>query len=314
MQDAGDRMAKDNHPILADLAIPAPNPRISARTAFTVVELLVVVAVVALLTALLLPALSGVRQRAAAVRELASLRGVITAWSQYATEQKGWLIPAFYGMPPLSPLPAWYQDGEPIPPEVFGNQRSVVARWPHRLSRYLDHRSDLLAVTSETWQVRECAGGDLMKALYFESLYPAFGMNGMWVGGDQERYGFMPGQVGGRPNPFSNFYVSRLSGIRHPDRLTVFASSRTNQNACATGGVREGYFRLESPQWLGPQWAASYDPELAASSGNVSARWDGRASVATADAAVELVPLDELRDMRRWADQATAADWRFTPR
>jgi hypothetical protein len=29
---------------------------------------------------------------------------------------------------------------------------------------------------------------------------------------------------------------------------------------------------------------------------------------------VELVPIDELRDMRRWADQADRSDWRFSPR
>jgi hypothetical protein len=94
----------------------------------------------------------------------------------------------------------------------------------------------------------------------------------------------------------------------------VFASARTNQDACATGQVREGYFRLESPQWLGPQWQARYDPSLASSCGNVSARWDGQAAVATANGGVELVAIEELRDMRRWADQADRPDWRFSPR
>ena len=124
----------------------------------------------------------------------------------------------------------------------------------------------------------------------------------------------MPSEIGGRPNPFHGLHVSRLSGIRHPERLTVFASARTNQDACATGQVREGYFRLESPQWLGPQWQARYDSALASSCGNVSARWDGQAAVATANGGVELVAVEELRDMRRWADQADKPDWRFSPR
>lgn len=272
-----------------------------------------VVAVITVLLSLALPGLSGLRQRTASIRELAALRGLATAWNQYATEQRGWLLPAMYGLPPLQPLPAWHEDGRPIPESVFGSQRAVVARWPHRISRYLDHQARALAVTSETWQVDECGQGDLMKELYLASLYPAFGLNGMWVGGDQERYGFMPETIGSRRNPFRNFYADRLTSIRHPERLMVFSSSRTNQDACGTASIREGYFRLESPQWLGPQWAAAYDSALSTSSGNVSARWSGQASVANVNGSVELVPVDELRDMRRWADQADARDWRFRP-
>jgi prepilin-type N-terminal cleavage/methylation domain-containing protein len=295
------------------LSIPRFSADFPLRRAFSLIEVLVVVAVITLLLALAVPGFSGLRNRAGSIRELSSLRGLATAWTQYATDQRGWLLPAMYGMPPLSPLPAFYEDGQPIPETVFGNQRAVVARWPHRISRYLDHQQQSLAVTTEAWQVEACSEGDLMKRLYFASLYPAFGMNGMWVGGDQERYGFMPETVGGRPNPFRDLHASRLTSIRHPERLVVFASSRTNQDACGTGSVREGYFRLESPQWLGPQWASAYDPLLSTSCGNVSARWSGQASVANANGSVELVPVDELRDMRRWADQADARDWRFRP-
>jgi len=278
------------------------------------VELLVVIAVIGLLLALALPVLGKVRNRAQAIRDLSALRGVILAWNQYATDQKGWLLPGFYGMPPLEVLPAFYEDSEAIPADVYGNQRAVVARWPFRLSKYLDHNACHLAVNSEPSQVDECSQGDLMKKLYFASLYPSFGLNSMWIGGDQERYGFMQATLGGKPNPFYNFYASRLAGIKHPERLTVFASSRTNQNACATGAVREGYFRLESPQWLAPQWATNYDTSLASSFGNLSARWDGKSAIATVNGGVELVPVDDLRDMRRWADQASEFNWKFSPK
>jgi prepilin-type N-terminal cleavage/methylation domain-containing protein len=279
---------------------------------FTLIELLVVVAVIALLTALAIPSLAGVRNRSAQLKESAAMRSAMTAWNQYASDQKGWLIPAFYGNPPLETLPAFYEDGKPIPPDVYGSQRAVVCRWPWRLAPYLGHDFRSLAMQSGDDPVQLASEGNLGKYLYFSSLYPAFGMNGMWVGGDQERYGFLPAEISGQRNPLANFYASRLSTIRHPDRLAVFVSSRTNQSATATDACREGYFRVESPNWIGPQWSA-YDPTVAASCGNVSARWSGAASVANVDCSVEFVPIDELRDMRRWADRATDFNWKFSP-
>ena len=288
------------------------NCQFAACKAFTLVELLVVIAIIALLSAIVLPSLSGVRNRAAQIKELSALRSTLTAWNQYATDQKGALIPAFYGNPPLDALPAFYEDGKPIPADVYGSQRAVVCRWPWRLAPYLGNDFRALTMQDGDDQVKLASGNDLGKYLYFSSLYPSFGMNGMWVGGDQERYGFLPAEIRGQRNPFANFYVSRLSAIRHTERLIVFASSRTNQSATATDACREGYFRVESPNWIGPQWSA-YDADVAQSCGNVSARWQGAASVGTANGATELVPIEELRDMRRWADQATDAKWRFSP-
>ncbi len=273
----------------------------------------VVIAIIALLTAVVLPSIFGVQNRAAQVKELAALRSTMTAWTQYAMDQKGELIPAFYGNPPLDTLPAFYQDGKPIPTDVYGSQRAIVCRWPWRLAPYLGHDFSALTMQDGDNSVALASENDLGKYLYFSSLYPSFGMNGMWVGGDQERYGFLPVEIKGQRNPLAKFYVSRLSAIRHPDRLIVFASSRTNQSATATDACREGYFRVESPNWIGPQWSA-YDDQVAQSCGNVSARWQGAASVGTVNGATELVPIDELRDMRRWADQATDAKWRFAPK
>lgn len=64
------------------------------RGAFTLVELLVVIGIIGALMALLLPALSGARKRAAGVQCAANLRSFATAWQSYANQNNGVSCPA----------------------------------------------------------------------------------------------------------------------------------------------------------------------------------------------------------------------------
>ena len=62
--------------------------------AFTLVELLVVVGLIAVLVALLLPALGKAREQARRVNCMSNLRQLTTAWLAYAQANKGQLVPA----------------------------------------------------------------------------------------------------------------------------------------------------------------------------------------------------------------------------
>ncbi|MBX3732186.1 MAG: prepilin-type N-terminal cleavage/methylation domain-containing protein [Verrucomicrobiae bacterium] len=64
------------------------------RRGFTLVELLVVVAVIALLAGLLLPALIGARQKAGAVACVNNLRQLTLAWLLYAPDCRDWMSPS----------------------------------------------------------------------------------------------------------------------------------------------------------------------------------------------------------------------------
>jgi prepilin-type N-terminal cleavage/methylation domain-containing protein len=271
---------------------------------FSLVELLVVLGIIGILVAIVVPVAMGARRSAARMREASAMRSTIVAWISYATDERGFVLPGY-----RSGFPARDENGNAIPPETYGGDVEISKRWPWRLAPWLDQDFRRIYCGENAATFEKLQAGDPTQFMYFTSLYPSFGLNSAWVGGDEQRFPVDEVLPNGALNPFAKWCVLRLSASKHPERTMAFVSSRTN--ATADGALNEGYFRVDGP-WLAnatPTWAADYDPENPASFGSVSARFGGEALFATIDGGVDFAPIEQLRDMRRWCDRAPGVEW-----
>ena len=268
---------------------------------FTLVELLVVIAIIAIVTALLVPAAGRVRDRARETVERSAARSLLVAWNEYAFSQGGRIIPGY-----RSGLPAYDAQGNAIAEQTIG---VAAARYPWRIAPYLGHAMGELVEPGVGRNLAGLESANDPEYLYRASLYPRFWLNGTFVGGDEGSGGFNPGFEAA----FGRFYRTRLSEIARPESLIVCAS------AAAVGGdngdpqVVEGYFRVKPPFFTSAQWQDGDDASDPALLGHVSPRWGDRAVVGFVSGEVDIRPIDRLRDMRLWADQADSRDWRLLP-
>ncbi|HVT89833.1 MAG TPA: type II secretion system protein [Tepidisphaeraceae bacterium] len=91
--------------------------------AFTLVELLVVMGIIAMLVSILLPALAGAQKQAKSVQCKSNLRNLGLILYQYVNENKGWLFP-------VGP------DGPDGRPTTYGTNKPPNERWPMHVSQF----------------------------------------------------------------------------------------------------------------------------------------------------------------------------------
>lgn len=113
------------------------------QTAFTLVELLVVIGIIAVLVGILMPALNRARQQAQQTQCMSNMRQVGVGLQMYVVENKGWL-------PPIAPNNAQYSGGAPTPSLVecttdFG-QEVVYANYPNFLGSLIPYMKGNIAV------------------------------------------------------------------------------------------------------------------------------------------------------------------------
>ncbi len=281
-----------------------PGPRRATSRGFTLVELLTTLLAIVVLIGLVIHASSSVRDGADRASEMASARSLGVAWSSYAMDHRGTILPGY-----ASGFRARDASGEFIDTSTA---EVAAQRWPLRLAPYLGHDFAALYSGPARDDLSELVSGPTADMLYRVSVRPSFGLNSVFVGGDLNFGGFTDIMR----ETFGEFYARSLSSVRRPDRLVVFTTSHSSEPNLFSG-VQEGFFRILPPAWTSPLWSDVYDPDDPDNHGFVSARHvvgdDPVAITTTVDGAVATRSIDELRDLRRWSNLADSADWTMEP-
>lgn len=270
----------------------------SSALGFTLTELLIVVAAISLLLALVIHVATAVRSDSYRASEMAAARSLGVAWNSYALDHRGRVLPGYAGGFRARDVTGEWVDTQTTP--IAAN------RWPLRLAPYLGHDFASMYSGPVAKVLDELSASPTEEVLYAVSVHPAFGLNSVFVGGDENYGGFS--EV--FRETFGDFYIRRLSSIRRPDQLVVFATSHSEEaGPSGDGGLYEGFFRVLPPSWVSPLWASVHDPEDPTSSGFLSDRHRqaGGESVCitvTADGGVAAETVESLRDMRRWSNLA----------
>ena len=124
----------------------------SRRNGFTLLELLVSIAVIVLLVSLIFPAFYSARRSSSAARELSAARQLMFAYRSYAYDHKGILMPGFYNLDGTR-LPAHDEAGTVL-------SGPLAARYPWRLAPYLDYNLSGLYLDKELFNEFRQPGDD----------------------------------------------------------------------------------------------------------------------------------------------------------
>ena len=259
--------------------------------AFTLIELMVVIGIIALLAAMLLPALGKARYRASQVNEMSGSRQLLIAWRLYAEDNSDSVLPGYrYG------LNATDFQGHPV-------NHPINARYPWRIAPYLGKSFDVMYLnenrrTLETFRRME----DPDLGVYAASVFPSQGINSVFVGGDDVE---LP-PTERAFDRFGRFCVLKTAEVTRPSELLVFTSAR----GPFEGRIVPGYYVVKPPYLNARRWAVDWNLDDGPEAwGYVHPRYNLKSVTGMVDGHIENLDRRRIQDMRHWANPADRADW-----
>lgn len=265
------------------------------RRAFTLLELLVAVAIIAVLSALIFTSVAKSKKAGNMAREISAGRQMVAAYIASAGDRDGKLMVGY-----SSGEAATDDLGKPVMNPANG-------RYPWRLAPYLQYRLQGVMLVNEQEAICKIKNHD--DFVYRASAYPSFGINATYVGGN-ERMGLIPSPATLRY--YGDFVVTRLAQAAQPARLIVFASARYSGDSAEAGHQSEpqpGFHVLTPPRTHKIEWKGGFEEKGSAENfGYVDLRHNGRAVCVMLGGNVELLDEKQIQDMRYWSTQAAEAD------
>ncbi|MGE3309444.1 MAG: type II secretion system protein [Limisphaerales bacterium] len=258
--------------------------------AFTLVELLVVIGIIAILASLLLPALAQVKRRARMVEEISSARQLMLGVQMYALENSDAVLPGYAADP----------DARDDRGQVLSFP--VNARYPWRLSPYLGQSLETIYCADNRAYLRRIRSASREEYVYAASVYPSLGINSYFIGGNETEFP----AVAANDRFGAGTVVVRFDDATRPADLGVFFSARS-----ATAGLHaNGYFQVHAPYLTARRWVGEWNPLAEPKDwGFVAPRYSGKAVIAAMDGHATVLGLRELQDMRRWCNRADRPDF-----
>lgn len=201
------------------------------RTAFTIIELIIVISIIGVLIAILLPSLRGVQRRAKKVKEVTLISHVGKAWSMYSVDHRDKILPGYIN-PDVQEKEklAWaFPDESLVPPAPdYGTSLpNDAGPWTFRLLDYFDYDWKSLMFYREL----EWSSGELREHADVIATEPAFGYNGFYLGGwqiiDNHSNRVMPlfNSVAIADGEQTNVVTTNISAIPRASHQIVFCST-----------------------------------------------------------------------------------------